>query len=365
MNMKNKLNSNDKIRVFKNAEIGAFEKIEAYDIAKKKKSQLKSNSGISLLSLIITIILIVIIAAIAIINGFSKNLDEAQFSKIYNEFLEVELAVEQRGYEHKLDATVYPYENSMAYTSTNTITVNNITYGDGYYLVTPDDFERLGVEGVVREYVVNYATGDVTLKEPYYLQDKEVYTKEDMLSIYTENSVITDAEYDEKKGVNKPVLTDGMLPVKWDGSNWIVIDSDSDEWYDYSLDSAGGPLRYANVMLMDDTTVEDSSGRQYSNEKLRGMNLENIAGMKVVTEGSMFVWIPRYTYKEETDGTKTIVYSKLTQDYTSNGYVKNPAFYYGEYTGAESTDKGNTGYIAGGKELTGIWISKYEAGYIS
>lgn len=334
----------------------------------KKQTEIakrKSNRGISLLSLIITIILIIIIAAIAIINGFTKNIDEAQFSKIYNEFLEVENAISQRGFEHKLDATVYPYENSQAYTNTNTITVNNITYGEGYYLVTSTELEKLGVTGVMREYVVNYATGDVILKEPYYLSDKEVYTKEDMLQIYTDNSVITNAEYDEKKGVNKPVLTDGMLPVKYNGSSWIVVSKNDEEWYDYSLDSTGGPLRYANVMLMDDTTVEDSSGKLYSNEKLRGMNLENLIGMKVVEEGSMFIWIPRYTFKEESDGSKTIVYSKLTQDYTSNGYTKNPAFYYGEYTGAENTEKNNTGYTAGGKELTGIWISKYEAGYIN
>lgn len=329
-----------------------------------KSYKLKSNRGISLLSLIITIIVILIIAAIAIMNGFSKNIDEAQFSKIYNEILEVENAVSQRGFEHKLDAIVYPYEKNQIYSKENAITVNNVTYGEGYYLVTPVELEKLGVTGATREYVVNYATGDVILKEPYYLADKEVYTKEDMLEVYTNNSVITNAEYDQKKRVNKPVLTDGMLPVIFDGSNWIVVSKNDEEWYDYSIDSTGGPLRYANVMLMDDTTVKDSSGKIYSNEELRGMNLENIIGMKVLTEGSMFVWIPRYTFKEESDGSKSIVYSKLTQDYTLNGYVKNPAFYYGEYTGAENTEKSNTGYTAGGKELTGIWISKYEAGYI-
>ncbi len=327
----------------------------------KMKTNLKGNQGISILSLIITIIIIIIIAAIAIINGFTKNVDEAEYVRMLNEFIEVENAITQRGIEHKLNASVYPYENSKEYTESDHITINNTTYGSGYYLVTPTDLEKLGVTGATREYVVNYFTGDVILKEAYFLDDKKVYTKEDMLN---EKEIVTDAEYDEKKGVNKPILLAGMLPVKYDGANWVVTSVEDEEWYDYSLDASGGPLRYANVMLMDDTTIRDSSGRRLSNEQIRGTNIENLVGMQVETEGSMFIWIPRFTYKIESDGSKSIVYSNLTKDYTSNGYIKSPAFYHGEYTGAEASNKDNTGYVAGGKELTGIWISKYEAGYV-
>ena len=325
----------------------------------------KLNRGVSILSLIITIIVIIIIAATVILNGLSHNIYEAEFTKIYNEFVEVENAVIQRGFEHKLDADVYPYENCGVFTKEHPITIDNITYEDGYYLVGTAELEKLGVTGVIREYVVNYATGDVILKEPYYLKDNEVYTKEDMIDVYTENEVITGAEYDEKKGVNKPILRDGMLPVKYDGSNWIVTNKDDEEWYDYAISSNGGPIRYANVMLLDDITLRDASGTLYSNEKLRGMDIQNLEGMQVVDEGSMFVWIPRYTFKESSDGSVRIVYSYLTRDYTSNGFIKSPAFYFGEYEGAESSIDENTGYIAGGDELTGIWISKYEAGYVN
>lgn len=323
----------------------------------------RRNQGISLIALIITIIVIILIAAISIFSGFEKNIDEAQFSKIYNEFVEVENAVSQRGYEHKLDSSVYEYVGTE-YTDEAPITINYLTYGKGYFLVTKDEFQKLGIDGVVRDYVVNYEKGEVVLKEPYYLSEKEVYTKEDMLDIYTDNSVISDAEYDEEKGVNKPVLVDGMLPVKYNGSSWVVTNTKDKEWYDYSTNEQGGPIRYANVMLLDDTTLKNASGKVYSNEEVRGLNLENLVGMEVVTEGSMFVWVPRYTYKENADGTTSIVYSKLTRDYTNNDYVKSPAFYYGEYTGADSNLDENTGYVAGGKELTGIWISKYNAGYV-
>ena len=327
------------------------------------KSLASSNRGISLLSLIITIIVIIILAAVAIVSNYDKNVREANFSKMYNELFEVEAAIAQRGYEHKLDNAIYPYEYKEQYSSAKTTIVNNITYGDGYFLVTPEELETLGVASAAREYVVNYSTGEVILKEPYFWDNKKIHTKEDLLEAYTNNSVITKAEYDKEKGVNKPVLLDGMIPVKFNGTNWIVASKDDIDWYDYSVGSSGGPLRYANVMLMDDTTIRKADGTLLTNEAVRGTNVENLVGMTIENPGSMFVWIPRYTYKDE-GGTYSIVYSNLTLDYVANGYTRNPAFYYGEYTGAESTMQNNTGYIAGGRELTGIWISKYTAGYI-
>lgn len=320
------------------------------------------NKGISLIALVITIVVMILLAAIVIINGFTRNVDEANFAKMYNEFMEVENAISQRGFEYKLDSTIYPYLSDEVYSDTNTITINNVTYGKGYFLVTPSKLEELGVTSVAREFVVNYETGDVVLKEPYFWKDKEVYKKDDLLDVYTNNAIIRDGEYDEEKGVNKPILLDGMLPIKYTGSYWEVTSIDDKEWYDYSV-SGSGPLRYANVMLLDDTVLTDTAGNRLSNEKIRGMNLENLVGMRVEKEGSIFVWIPRYTYKEEGDGSTSIVYSNLTKDYTKNGYIKSPAFYYGEYTGANSSLEDNTGYVAGGKELTGIWISKYQAGY--
>lgn len=329
------------------------------------KILIKSNNGVSLISLVITIIIIVILAAVVVYNGYNKNIEEATVAKMFNEFVEVENAITQRGYEHKLDSEAYPYESSKEYTATSSITINNIKYEDGYYLVTPSELEKLDVTSASREYVVNYSTGDVILKEPFYWDNKEVYTKKDLLEIYTKNNVITEAQYDEKKGVNRPILLDGMLPVKYNGTAWYVTSVNDEKWYDYSPASSGGPVRYANVMLLDDTTLKDSAGNLLTNEKIRGMNIENLVGMQVQIEGSMFVWVPRYTYKEEGDGSISIVYSNLTKDYTGNGYVKSPAFYYGEYTGADSSLEENSGYVAGGKELTGIWISKYQAGYLN
>ena len=148
-----------------------------------------------------------------------------------------------------------------------------------------------------------------------------------------------------------------MIPVKLVRGQWQVTSTDDKEWYDYAV-SGTGPIRYANVMLLDDIELSDGD-TTIRNEKVRTMNIDSMVGKNVIKEGSMFIWIPRYTYKGN-----EVVYSKLTVDYTQNGFVKNPAFYNGQCTGA-TTENNNTGYVAGGKELTGIWISKYEASYMN
>lgn len=309
----------------------------------------KNNKGVSLIALIITIIVIIIIAGIALSSFNSITQEKATSTKILNEFIEVENAVSQRGAEHKLDALVYPYVGTQLVSGEF---INNKYYDGRFYLLKEDDLIELGITGTQKEYIVNYETGEVIVKEPYLLGSRLIYDKTGLIEEELRNSVTGEGEYDEKKGVNKPILYTGMIPVKRSGDNyWVVTSPDDDEWYDYAV-TGKGPVRYANVMLLDDMALEG-----ITNEKLRTLNLESMVGKKVVKEGSMFIWIPRYTYNGN-----SIVYSKRTIDYTKNGYVKSPAFYNGEYVGATTNDS-NAGYIAGGKELTGIWISKYEASY--
>ena len=150
-----------------------------------------------------------------------------------------------------------------------------------------------------------------------------------------------------EKGVNKPVLTTGMKAIKFidptESSKGEVRDSSVDEtnWYDYNA------KKWANAQTED---------------------------------GSMWVWIPRYAYRvNETDKTFDIKFLIGTTDNyydengkiqtakrctnvdeqvdTSVGYTVHPAF----------TDETKINYRNGGwdRELTGIWVAKFEAGYAS
>ncbi len=90
---------------------------------------------------------------------------------------------------------------------------------------------------------------------------------------------------------NPPQLSAGMIPVKWDGTNWIITTANDKEWYDYSK---GKP---AYIMLNDG---------DYQSELIRDMTgkelAENAVGVGVPDDpskrGTIFIWIPRFAYKD-------------------------------------------------------------------
>ena len=165
-------------------------------------------------------------------------------------------------------------------------------------------------------------------------------------SEYEKEIVKQDAEGIWDGNVNKPDLMSGMSAIKFteptdstEGKDEKVSDSSKNDWYNYS------EKKWANAQTED---------------------------------GSMWVWIPRYAYKiNKSNQTFDVVFLVGTTDnyYDKDGklqtakrqtsetdipdatkdYVVHPAF----------TNESNIGYVNGGwkKELTGIWVSKFEAGY--
>ena len=153
--------------------------------------------------------------------------------------------------------------------------------------------------------------------------------------------------YNTAKKVNAPQLLSGMTPIKFTDptstkEGTVVTTNASDEnWYNYSQ------KKWANAQTEDN---------------------------------SMWVWIPRYAYRiNNSTQTCDIVFLIGTTDKyydeqgniqtakratsadsspdTTTGYTVHPAF----------TNEKAIGYANGGwdKELTGIWVAKFEAGYAS
>ena len=167
-----------------------------------------------------------------------------------------------------------------------------------------------------------------------------------LISEYEKEIVKQDAEGIWDGNVNKPDLMSGMMAIKFteptdstEGKDEKVSDSSKNDWYNYS------EKKWANAQTED---------------------------------GSMWVWIPRYAYKiNKSNQTFDVVFLVGTTDnyYDKDGklqtakrqtsetdipdatkdYVVHPAF----------TNESNIGYVNGGwkKELTGIWVAKFEAGY--
>lgn len=157
----------------------------------------------------------------------------------------------------------------------------------------------------------------------------------------------------DKEEANSPELIDGMIPVKWNGSNWITTDINDEEWYNYNSNE----LKWANVMLADGMTyyVSGNSGSFVTAEE------HAVSNGKIVKDvGSMFVWIPRYTYKLSGDDISDISWSKGVKD--RDGFLRVPAFFYGEYISGDVND--DNSYINRDgvrNELTGIWVAKFLA----
>lgn len=293
----------------------------------------KNNNGVSLMSLVITIIILLIIASMSIYYGVTKNIDTTTSTVSYGEVFEVCEAVSQRALMNKLNASLYPLIGTKL-SDASPVTVDNINYGNDWYRIeTTEDFSNLSLENVKRSYLVNYITSEVVTESPVTYENNKYYNSTDLKNaINGTSSSVSNDMYDVQKGVNKPALVKGMVPVKNVNGTWIVTDSSDDEWYDYSQENK----IWANVMLMDELTV---SG--YTNAEIRSTSLSDLKGKVVTNNGSMLVWIPRYSVNSANE----IVYSNLLNDYVSDGYSVPEAF------------KENN------SNLTGIWVSKYDVEY--
>ena len=185
---------------------------------------------------------------------------------------------------------------------------------------------------------------------------KEAQEQEkDMIDNFEANIMISEEGYSSQEGVNEPVLTEGMIPVTWNGTSWIKADATKSDWYEYGTINK----QWANVV-----TVKENGNntREYYMSAAVGTAIpeDDIVGM--------YVWIPRYSYRitsgyhEIANGTGNvdIKFLKGTTDNYEGGeairsnvtngekYVVHPSF---------TQDKSQGGM----KETTGYWVAKFEA----
>lgn len=309
---------------------------------------MKNNNGVSIITLIITIVVIIILASFALNQGLLKNTDKAVETKTVYEVHEIIEAVANRSLLNGLNSGYYKLIGKTEFEDVE-ITYNGETKiykgSDGWYRVNEDiEFRELGLNNATGDYLINYVTGAVVSVKGVMYEDEVYYSLNDLKKeMGGGTTILSKVEYDSGKGVNRPVLSTGMVPVKLSGNTWVVTSADDEAWYDYSADQKA----WANVMLMDELTVTG-----YDNATLKNTPLSELVGREVVTEGSAYVWIPRYTTATTAGSGSKVIFSNLTNDTTSaNGetYTTPAAFTFGD--GADALD------------LTGIWVSKYEAGF--
>ena len=235
-----------------------------------------------------------------------------------------------------------PQDAGISLSGTSTNTEGSITA-----TVTLKDNES-GVNAISSRWIYNTTSGaigenessytggsfssgqTITLKATtagtYYLHvltvDNAGNKKETISSAVTvEAALVADGNYNASKGVNTPKLGSGMTPIKWNGSSWVNTTGSDKDWYDYT-------------------------SKKWANAK--------------TSDGSMWVWIPRYAYSitsgyhSSSAGNIEVEFMKGLTNETSTGRTSfqnasgqgnwniHPAFNYGQ-------------------TVSGLWVAKFEA----
>ena len=139
----------------------------------------------------------------------------------------------------------------------------------------------------------------------------------------------------DASGASIPILyTNNLTPVIYDGKNWVVA-STNQKWYDYDKQ------QWANAVILKQGITKDEN---------------DIVNIDTEVQG-MFVWIPRFEYKIDSEYGRSITDNDGIQVYPgiidvnfiskdinvpSKNYIIPPAFTFN------------------GVELPGIWISKFD-----
>ena len=166
-----------------------------------------------------------------------------------------------------------------------------------------------------------------------------------------EECSVVQPDYVDNSGANAPELATNMIPVKYDGTNWVYANI-KEEWYDYNS------KEWANAVVLNNN-VTKNVGDTISEEEI----------------ALWYVWIPRYKYQlfnanngsvaeqliniefesgmattgtvsctdaiNQTDDDGNLISEVCTNAENGNWYT-HPAFSFGD------------------EELTGFWIGKFE-----
>ena len=160
------------------------------------------------------------------------------------------------------------------------------------------------------------------------------------------------AIYTEYVEPNAPVLAEGMIPIAYDGTNWVKADTNNtnNNWYNY------GNKMWANAVM-----VTSSTRDTYMNADVG----------TIVSEADVlayYVWIPRYKYQlfnaTYASGTSSQLIDVVFENGTSTTGTVTCTY---DTNGNETcTNKSNGNYYThpaftfGSTELKGIWVGKFE-----
>ena len=168
----------------------------------------------------------------------------------------------------------------------------------------------------------------------------------------------------DDSGANAPDLDTGLVPVRYNGTNWVIIDPEEEQWYDYDKQEWANAVSLApGVSKEVGTKLTVPDGTSTDSDIL-----------------AMFVWIPRYSYTIGCTSTDSCLGYKVPEasalSLATPGAIDikfvdkdTTETYTGDaptYTYTSEADRNPINWYThlafnfGNDKLTGIWVGKFE-----
>ncbi len=236
--------------------------------------------------------------------------------------------------------------------------VNNETNFDSIDILEPGERETITLKVEFKEEATQIPNAVVTVTG----LDRTFNFENKVGSSTTSPTPNTTPVFNDTSGANQPVLSDNMIPVVYDETRKEWVKQNLDKSYDYSQQV------WANAV----TVVEDGTQtRSYYKKAKAGtvISMEDI--------NTMWVWIPRYSYTIKSEDGENY-YGKASSDNQSPtqelpGEIdvkfipisENDSDGSAQYTEEEPTGWFTPpGFKFGDKDLSGVWVGKFETGSI-
>ena len=161
------------------------------------------------------------------------------------------------------------------------------------------------------------------------------------------NDEVFELAYRDRSGANRPELLSNMIPIRYDGTNWVYADI-NEEWYNYEIQE------WANAVVLNSGVVKNVGD--------------------TITEDEIalwYVWIPRYKYQlfnANNEGVaEQLINIEFERGTASTGTVSCTDAIATSGSSSETCTNATNGnwythpaFTFGEEEITGFWIGKFE-----
>ena len=161
------------------------------------------------------------------------------------------------------------------------------------------------------------------------------------------NDEVFELAYRDRSGANRPELLSNMIPIRYDGTNWVYADI-NEEWYNYETQE------WANAVVLNSGVVKNVGD--------------------IITEDEIalwYVWIPRYKYQlfnaDNGSVAEQLINVTFESGTASTGTVSCTDTIVTSGSSSETCTNATNGnwythpaFTFGEEEITGFWIGKFE-----